>query len=153
MFETSITIKQKIMSVSLFSDQEIIKTLNTLAQQPLVQDFIQTTNEYKDYSSKSFGDVKAEDFIARAVWYGYIANTTAYNVQYQENEPINFNLEGEEDFDTLQEAVDSLSSLIYNCFTNDGNSFLQDAWMKVLTQIRDEFYEEVEVDIPSAWID
>lgn len=137
------------MSVSLFSDQEIIKVCNTLAQQPLVQDFIQTTNEYKDYSSKSFGDVKPEDFIARAVWYGYIANVTAYNVQYQENEPINFQLEGEEDFDTLGEAIDSLSSLIYNSFTNDGNSFLQDAWMNVLVQIKDKFYEEKEVEMPS----
>ena len=141
------------MSVSLFSDQEIVKTLNTLSQQPLVQDFIILTDEYKAYKEKSFSNVKAEDFIARAVWYGYIANVTAYNVQYQENEPINFELDGEEDFDTLKEAIDSLSSLIYNCFTNDGNSFLQDAWMNVLVQIRDKFYEEEAVEIPSAWID
>lgn len=137
------------MSVNLLSDQEIIKISNTLAKQPLVQDFILTTKEYKDYNANGFSITSAEDFIARSVWYGYIANTTAYNVQYQENAEINFKLEGDEDYDTLGEGLCKLDSLIYNCFTNDGNSFLQDKWMNVLTGIRDKFYIEEAVEMPS----
>ena len=141
------------MSVLLLSKEEIIKTCNTLAQQPLVQDYIRLTDEFKTYKEHSFGNVNVEDFIARAVWYGYIANVTAYNVQYQENEKIDFDLEGEEDYDTLDEAINRLGSLIYNSFTNDGNSFLMDKWMNVLKAIEEHFYVEEAVDIPSAWID
>lgn len=137
------------MSVALLSKEEIIKTCNTLSQQPLVQDFIKETKEYKDYTETSFGSVAAEDFIARAVWYGYVANVTAFNVQYRENVEIDFNMEGEDDFSTLQDAVSTLGHLIYNCYTNDGNSFLQDKWMNVLSSIKKEFYEEVELDTPS----
>ena len=141
------------MSVLLLSREEIIKTCNTLAQQPLVQDYVRLTDEFKNYKEQSFGNVNVENFIARAVWYGYIANVTAYNVQYQENEQIDFDLEGEEDYDTLDEAINRLGSLIYNSFTNDGNSFLMDKWMNVLQAIKEHFYVEVEVEIPSAWID
>lgn len=137
------------MSVALLLKEEIIKTCNTLAQQPLVQDFIKETKEYKDYTETSFGSVAAEDFIARAVWYGYVANVTAFNVQYRENVEIDFNMEGKDDFSTLQDAVSILGHLIYNCYTNDGNSFLQDKWMNVLSSIKKEFYEEVELDTPS----
>lgn len=137
------------MSVALLLKEEIIKTCNTLAQQPLVQDFIKETKEYKDYTETSFGSVAAEDFIARAVWYGYVANVTAFNVQYRENVEIDFNMEGVDDFSTLQDAVSILGHLIYNCYTNDGNSFLQDKWMNVLSSIKKEFYEEVELDTPS----
>lgn len=141
------------MSVLLLSREEIIKTCNTLAQQPLVQDYVRLTDEFKTYNEQSFGNVNVENFIARAVWYGYIANVTAYNVQYQENEQIDFNLEGEEDYDTLDEAINRLGSLIYNSFTNDGNSFLMDKWMNVLQAIKEHFYVEEAVEIPSAWID
>lgn len=137
------------MSVHLISKLELVKLTNTLAQQPLVQDFIKETKEYKDYTETSFGSVAAEDFIARAVWYGYVANVTAFNVQYRENVEIDFNMEGKDDFSTLQDAVSILGHLIYNCYTNDGNSFLQDKWMNVLSSIKKEFYEEVELDTPS----
>lgn len=137
------------MSVSLLSKEEIIKTCNTLAQQPLVQDYVRLTDEFKTYNEQSFGNVNVENFIARAVWYGYIANVTAYNVQYQENEQIDFDLEGEEDYDTLNEAINILDHLIYNSFTNDGNSFLMDKWMNVLQAIEKQFYVEEEVEMPS----
>ena len=137
------------MSVALLSKEEIIKTCNTLSQQPLVQDYVRLTDEFKNYKAQSFGIVEVENFIARAVWYGYVANVTAYNVQYQEKEQLDFNLEGEEDYGTLQESIDTLGSLIYNCFTNDGNSFLQDKWMNVLQAIKEHFYEEEAQEMPS----
>ena len=130
------------MSVNLLVEEKIVKLSNTLAQQPLVQDFVETTKEYKDYVSGSYLKEEVSYFIARAVYYGYVANRTAYNVQYRENEPLSFELEGEEDFDTLGEAVYLLSSLVYNCYTNDGNCFLQDAWMNVLQKINKTFEAE-----------
>lgn len=137
------------MSVALLSKEEIIKTCNTLAKQPLVQDYVRLTDEFKNYKEQSFGIVKVDNFIARVVWYGYVANVTAYNVQYQENEQLDFNLEGEQDYGTLQEGIDTLGSLIYNCFTNDGNSFLQDKWMNVLQAIKEHFNEEEPQEMPS----
>ena len=136
--------KTKIMSVFILDSQEIIKISNTLSQQPLVQDFVKKLDFFKQ---RNEGLTETpENFIGRAVWYAYVANVTAFNVQYKENEPIDFSMEGEEDFDTLGEAIDSLGSLLYNCYTNDGNSFLASEWMIVLRIIKKEFVEEVEYD-------
>jgi hypothetical protein len=135
------------MSVFILDSQEIIKVSNTLSQQPLVQDFVKKLDFFKQ---RNEGLTETpENFIGRAVWYACIANVTAFNVQYKENEPIDFNMEGDEDFDTLGEAVDSLSSLLYNCYTNDGNSFLSGDWMEVLEAIKKEFKEEFEMQYES----
>lgn len=138
------------MSVQIFNIEETQKLGNTISKDPRVQEYVETTPEFKNYLASSFGEVKPEDFIARAVWYGYIANTTAYNVQYQESEKIDFDFVTNEDFDFLHEAISSLGSLVYNCYTNDGNCFLQDKWMNVLGGIYKKFENEVpEPEMPS----
>lgn len=131
------------MSVQLFTIEETQKIGNTLARDPRVQEFVETTIEFKNYKAGSFGSVTAESFISRAVWYGYVANVTAYNLQYQENEQIDFETESDEDFDFMTEAIYQLGSLNYNCYTNDGNCFLQDKWMNVLLGIYGAFKSEL----------
>lgn len=138
------------MSVQIFNTEEAQKIGNTISKDPRVQEFIETTKEFQDYSAGSFSKVSPEDFIARAVWYAYIANTTAYNVQYQENARIVFDFVTNADFDFLHEAISSLGSLLYNCYTNDGNCFLQDKWMNVVEGIYKKFESEIpEPEMPS----
>ena len=67
----------------------------------------------------------------RAIWYGYIANITAYNVQYEENIQIDF----KDETISIDMEYRTIGGLIYNCYTNAGNCFLADKWMKVLEQI------------------
>lgn len=66
----------------------------------------------------------------RAIWYGYIANVTAFNVQYCENVNIDF-----EDETIDNESGITIGGLIYNCYTNAGNCFLADIWMKRLQKL------------------
>lgn len=67
----------------------------------------------------------------RAIWYGYIANITAYNVQYEENIMIDFEDE------TIAEDMEyrTIGGLLYNCYTNAGNCFLADKWIILLEHI------------------
>ena len=67
---------------------------------------------------------KSED-VQRKIWYTYISNVTAYNVQYRENEPIDFKgwEVNEDKFENINEAIWELSGLLYNAYTNAGNSF------------------------------
>jgi hypothetical protein len=74
------------MSVALFSKSEIAKLYNTLSLDKNVQKFV-TELDFFEKRNK-FGSESAKNFIGRAVWYGYIANVNAYNVQYRENEQI-----------------------------------------------------------------
>ena len=61
----------------------------------------------------------------RSIWYAYISNVTAYNLQYNENQPIQFNAweSSEESFTDMNEAIRALGSLLYNAYTNAGNYF------------------------------
>ena len=135
------------MSVNLKSEKEISKIYNTLSKNKEVQDFASELDFFK--KRNKYAAESKENFVARAVWYGYIANVTAYNVQYQDNQQINFNIECEEEFDNLSDAVDALGSLLYNVATNDGNVFLMDDWYNVLSKINNKFVVEKEVEIPN----
>lgn len=61
----------------------------------------------------------------RKIWYAYISNVTAYNVNYRENTPIDFKgwEENEAKFEDMNKAIDELAHLLYNAYTNAGNSF------------------------------
>ena len=135
------------MSVNLFAEQEISKLYNTLSADKNVQEFVSELDFFK--KRNKFGAESAEDFIGRAVWYGYIANITAFNVQYRENEQINFNMESDEKFENFQDAIQLLGSLLYNVSTNDGNIFLMDDWYNALTSIEKEFVVEQPIEIPN----
>ncbi len=128
------------MSVLLLTENKLTKLSNTLANNKEVVEFVSKTKIANDRKKYSYEDAKTT--IQRAVWYGYVANRTAYNLQYRQNELINFNIDkydlGQE-FKTLQEAIDVLGSLVYNIATNDGNVFLSDQWSNLLTNIKKEF--------------
>lgn len=121
------------MSVCLLSENELTVVSNTLTTNTRVQELVSKTQFFADRNK--YAKESEETFIARAIWYGYIANITAYNVQYQENNPINFKIEETEEKVELKEAISILGSLVYNCYTNDGNSFLAKEWMDVLEMI------------------
>jgi ACT domain-containing protein len=139
--------KENIMSVILKSEKEISKIYNTLSKNKQVQEFASELDFFK--KRNKYAAESKENFIARAVWYGYIANVTAYNVQYQDNQQINFNIECEDVFESLSDAIDALGSLLYNVATNDGNIFLMDDWYNVLSKINNKFVVEEEVEIPN----
>jgi len=142
--------KQLIMSVNLLEKQEISKIANTLAENKDVCKYVETLPFFKERNR--FIKEDAVNFIKRAVWYAYVGNVTAFNLQYQQNIAIDFDPLSEDKFDSLQDGIRSLGSLIYNCYTNDGNYFLRKEWIYSLKRIEVVFYEEREEDIPSSWL-
>lgn len=73
--------------------------------------------------------------LQRSIWYAYISNVTAYNVNYRENTPIDFKgwEENEDKFNDANKAIDELASLLYNAYTNAGNSFAPDGTLETLS--------------------
>ena len=75
----------------------------------------------------------------RAIWYAYVGNVTAFNLQYEENVEIDF------DFDKKIEnmhphiALTELKSLMYNIYTNDGNCFVQQKWIDLMQGVIDRY--------------
>ena len=133
------------MSVNLKSYTEINSIYNALSGDDEFVDFIQKTPIGKP------GDAyppSLEGF-GRLMWYLYVANGTAYSLQYQEDVQI-FSKEVAADkykpmaFD---DAAAGYASLIYNIFTNDGNYFLGEPWYsyaekinKFLEPAQDRYY-------------
>ena len=80
----------------------------------------------------------------RAIWYAYVGNVTAFNLQYEEKEEIDF------DFDkkcpTIMAnkniAKTELKSLMYNIYTNDGNCFVQQKWIDLMQGVIDRFEDD-----------
>jgi hypothetical protein len=92
------------MSVQLLNKKEIVKIANTLTQD--------MSKEGKESRS-------------RDIWYAYISNITAYNLQYEEKTQIDFSDWNEDiKFETYAEAIDELGYLLYNVYTNAGNYFM-----------------------------
>lgn len=117
------------MSVNLTSEKDLTKMYNTLTNSIALKSFVETTDLFLERKET------AEDLIGRAIWYAYVANITAFNVQYKGNYPIDFDMDTDtntEEFDTLEEAISCLKGLMYNTATNDGNVFLMDMWTKFL---------------------
>lgn len=128
------------MSVSLLAEYEISNLMETLGKNQEIQEFVKGLDFFKKRNEGYVSDTP-ESFIQRSIWYGYIANTTAFNVQYEQNEKINYDLEDGVVSD-LQTQLEKLRSLLYNCYTNDGNCFLMNEWMEVMKSIQDAFYIE-----------
>ena len=122
------------MSVMLLSKKELTKLSNTLSNSKEVKEFVESIGK------GLFSDYETEETIQRAVWYGYIANVTAFNVQYKENYAIDYSDSNDvSEFDTMQDAMYELSGLIYNVYTNAGNYFLNTDYLNLLIAIRDKF--------------
>lgn len=79
------------------------------------------------FKSKEAGKIanSLPEIYQRSVWYSYISNVTAYNLQYQENELIDFDgWDTDEKYTDPKELSDAVASLVYNMYTNDGNYFM-----------------------------
>lgn len=118
------------MSVLLFSKKQVCKIYKGLASNKDVLDIVMDSKHYEDRNQDGCGFKESvEDYLGRMIWYLYVGNVTAYNLQYRENQQISF-----EDFD-IKEDIDfksslkTLSMLVYNVYTNDGNYFLAKEWI------------------------
>ena len=135
------------MSVALFKEKDLVRLTNTLTANEKVLKFVETTEIYKKRVKYSYED--SRQTLARALWYGYVANRTAFNLQYEENEPINFNIPESDQSYKFQTAMSNLGFLLYNIATNDGNVFLSDEWSNLLEGIYKKFKSEKYVDVPT----
>ena len=124
------------MSVILKSYTEINSLYNALSGDDEFVDFIQKTPIGKPGQSAYPPGL---DSFGRLMWYLYVANGTAYSLQYQEEVQI-FSKEVAADkykpmaFD---DAAAGYGSLIYNIFTNDGNYFLGEPWYSYAEKINE----------------
>jgi len=125
------------MSVILKSYTEINSIYNALSVDDEFVDFIQKTpigipgqNAYPP-GLDSFG---------RVMWYLYVANVTAYSLQYQEQTPIFTKEVAADKYKPMafDDAAAGYASLMYNIFTNDGNYFLGEPWYSYAEKI-DQF--------------
>ena len=81
-----------------------------------------------------------QDDEARAIWYAYVGNVTAFNLQYEENIEIDFDWKKMPDFKMDKHiALSELKSLRYNIYTNDGNCFVQQKWIDLMQGVIDRF--------------
>lgn len=84
-----------------------------------------------------------QDDEARAIWYAYVGNVTAFNLQYEEKEEIDFVWKTMPDFKMDKHiALSELKSLRYNIYTNDGNCFVQQKWIDLMQGVIDRFEDE-----------
>lgn len=76
-------------------------------------------------------------FISRCLWYSWVANKTAYELQYRQNTDIPWDHDEDEVMTAIdyEEQLSLLSSLQYNIYTNDGNCFIADVWKNGLFDI------------------
>ena len=83
-------------------------------------------------------DKVINDVIGRLFWYLWIANKTAYALQYEE-EPGFFVDTTEVKVSpkpcTLKQLREKIRSLNYNLFTNDGHYFVSEEWFELLDNI------------------
>ena len=121
------------MSVNLYNYTFINSVYHGLSGDDDFMEFIQNTPIGKP------GDAypPSLDGFGRLMWYLYVANVTAYSLQYQEQTPI-FTKEVAADkykFMAFDDAAAGYASLIYNIFTNDGNYFLGEPWYSYAVKI------------------
>ena len=127
------------MSVNLYNYTFINSVYHGLSGDDDFMEFIQNTpigkpgqNAYPP-GLETFG---------RVMWYLYVANVTAYSLQYQEQTPIFTKEVAADKYKPMafDEAAAGYGSLMYNIFTNDGNYFLGEPWYSYAEAI-DKFLE------------
>ena len=98
------------------------------------------TARFKEKSINELSEKVAAEVLGRLVWYCWVANKTAFALQYQE-EPGLFD-EGYLDVDVektvscdLKKMIRELEHLLYNMVTNDGHIFISSDWLELLRDI------------------
>ena len=130
------------MSVMLYDLDTVSKIEKGLASKKVL-DAIKGSDHYIIRNADAWMNDSPKDYLGRMLWYMYVANRTAYNLQYKENEKIEFVEEDivvEDDVD-FKWAVDTLGSLNYNCHTNEGNYFIADGWLDTAEKLLKLFRE------------
>lgn len=126
------------MSVYLHSWESIDNLTQNIQDDAMLTTYIKKSEAYIERTARQPEAYKEtpQDFIGRCLWYSWVANKTAYELQYRENIDIPWS-----DSDCNKKVLDweeqlsLLSSLQYNIYTNDGNYFLADIWVKGLQTI------------------
>tara|TARA_Y100001938_G_scaffold147136_1_gene227673 strand:+ start:44 stop:496 length:453 start_codon:yes stop_codon:yes gene_type:complete len=139
------------MSVILKSQSQINNIAENISEKLLTYDgLVEIIKENEFYKKRNrFGAEDVGTFIHRALWYGYVANKTAYELQYRENIDIDFDSEDDKTKEmTDKDIADELGSLLYNIYTNDGNCFLQDDWVNVIDMVAIYFKDKNKAVIP-----
>ena len=130
------------MSVMLYDLDTLSKIEKGLSNKKVL-DAIKGSDHYIIRNADAWMNDSPKDYLGRMLWYMYVANRTAYNLQYKENEKIEFveeDIEVEDDVD-FKWAVDTLGSLNYNCHTNEGNYFIADGWLDTAEKLLKLFRE------------
>tara|TARA_R110002020_G_scaffold96958_1_gene231621 strand:+ start:9128 stop:9682 length:555 start_codon:yes stop_codon:yes gene_type:complete len=104
-----------------------------------IMEIIELSPHYKKRKSNMSMETP-EQYFGRMIWYLYVANVTAYNLQYRETQsPVYDDLTESEHWTNIitktDELVSEMRSLLYNVFTNDGNVFVADGWVETFTNV------------------
>ena len=111
----------------LYSKKSITDIVVGLVNNDVVIDEVKNLKHYNERCS-SYHE-SPEDYIGRMVWYMYVGNITAYNLQYRENQMIDFKEYDVKVNQDIEESLNKLGGLMYNCYTNDGNYFIDKSWL------------------------
>ena len=134
------------MSVMLYDLDTVSKIEKGLSNKKVL-DAIKGSDHYITRNADAWVKDSPCDYLGRMLWYMYVANRTAYNLQYKENEKIEFahtltSFFEEEVIEVdFKWAIDRLGSLRYNCYTNDGNYFIADGWLDTAEMLLKLFRE------------
>ena len=137
------------MSVIRFTEREMLEiegmVLHHLGK---IMPAIQHSSIYHDKfywaSQLEKGKVDEEklvkEVLARLFWYLWVANKTAYALQYRK-EPNFFGDTSDKGATiqsrSLKQLREKLGSLGYNLFTNDGHYFVSEEWYELFKAIKD----------------
>ncbi|WP_338765954.1 hypothetical protein WAF17_02735 [Bernardetia sp. ABR2-2B] len=142
------------MSVIKYTKEEVFEALegalkNTRIKNALLQHDEEMKRDIFVYTKNKTSLELVNTLIEYCYWYAYISNTVAYNLQYQQNEEICFEdvtlseREGVSEVEKIKQDARRTSSVNYNMYTNNGNSFYPEQYLKYW-QIIVDTYKQIE---------
>ena len=138
------------MSVIAFEWNEISGVGDELVKIRAIREIAENSPYFIKHNSRNMPPehkYNADDFIARLIWYMYVANRVAYTLSYKDNADI---FPANEDNSTQyneEEALSKFSSLMYNIYTQGGQVFLSEEWLNVA----DKIYEYAKKNDPNYY--
>lgn len=126
------------MSVILYEYKEFEGVADALVKIPELEQVVMNNSYVIEYNSQQMPEnmkYKFDSVVGRLLWYMYVANNVAYNLQYQQNEDI-FTPEEDAENYTKEEAMNKFNSFMYNIYTNNGTVFLGSDWLNLANDIK-----------------
>jgi len=135
------------MSIIKYKRQKYLRLAKLCKNNPEIVEVFRSLPHYIHYSTGWLEGLSVMKYIDRMFWFLYVANRTAYNVQYAENSPINFETKlpvpiGELTYIELEEE---LSAIDYNTFTNSGGYFIDEGYIDSLHLLRNFLCKEYKI--------